>query len=152
MIYAGIGNRDIPPEVFTWLEQIGVWLRSKNYLLRSGRAKGSDSAFEFGSRGYNEIFEAKDATPEAMRLASQFHNNWNACDMFAMKLHGRNSMIILGKNLDEPVKFVVCYAKDEEKGGTSLGIKMARNYNIPVFNLFRPEQYQELIDFVEKCN
>jgi hypothetical protein len=49
-------------------------------------------------------------------------------------------MIILGKNLDEPVKFVVCWTPGGKVvGGTGVAIQIAHKNNIPVINLFKDE-------------
>lgn len=150
MIYAGIGNRYISYTVAKWLEELSRYLASRGYRVRSGRAKGSDSAFEYGANGNCETFIANQATPEAIQLASQFHPAWYMCSDYARKLHGRNSMIILGGNLDKPVKFVACYAVDEENGGTALGIRIARAHNIPVFNLCKQEAYTGLLKYLDE--
>lgn len=152
MIYAGVGNRFISDEVFKWLESLAAYLAQTGYNLRSGNAKGSDTAFQMGSRGKYTAFVARQATPEAIELASKFHPAWHMCNDYAKQLHGRNSMIILGENLNEPVKFVACYAVDEENGGTALGIKIARANNIPVFNLYKEEAYQQLLEFIRGNN
>ena len=148
MIYAGIGNRSISYEVSSWLEKLATYLSHLGYNLRSGNAKGTDTAFQNGSNGKYVAFVARDATPDAIELASKFHPAWYMCNDYAKQLHGRNSMIILGKELNDPVKFVVCYAIDEESGGTALGIKIARANNIPVFNMFKEGSYQQLLEFI----
>ena len=54
-------------------------------------------------------------------------------------------MIILGSELDKPVDFVVCWTKGaKEVGGTAMGIKVAKKYSIPVFNIADPNRLQEL--------
>jgi hypothetical protein len=148
MTYAGIGNRTISEATFDWLEQMGTYLASRGLHLRSGGADGADTAFERGSKGNCTIFKAKQATPEAIQIASQFHPAWHMCSDWAQKLHGRNAMILLGQNLDFPVKFVICYTVDEEKGGTALGIRIARAYGIPVFNMHQAKDYEAFTTFV----
>lgn len=98
MIYAGIGNRFISDDIISWLEQLAAYLAQLGYDLRSGNAKGSDTAFQTGSKGKYMAFVAKQATPEAIELASKFHPAWHVCNDYAKQLHGRNSMIILGKD------------------------------------------------------
>lgn len=136
-----IGNRyNVPHENLQFLEDIGYYLGQIGYTLNSGGALGCDQA---GERGFDRggfpkvIRKAKDATPEAIALASQFHEAWHVCSPYVRQLHGRNSMIILGDDLNVPVDFVLCHASSEIKGGTALGIKIARDNKIPVFNLFK---------------
>jgi hypothetical protein len=61
-----------------------------------------------------------------------------ACD-FARNAHGRNVMIILGRNMDTPVKFVAYLKKDSElkvlDGGTGVALRIAEYYNIPTICL-----------------
>lgn len=134
-----IGNRyGVPEEVIKYLEELGYYLGSMGFTLNSGGATGCDQA---GERGFDKgnfpknIRKAKHATPEAIELASKYHDAWYQCTDYVRQLHGRNSMIILGDDLKTPVEAVICYAVSEIRGGTALGIKIARDYGIPVFNL-----------------
>ena len=136
-----IGNRyGVPESIIKYLEDIGYYLGASGFTLQSGGALGCDQA---GERGFDKgghpkiIRKAKHATPEAIALASQFHESWNSCSDYVRQLHGRNSMIILGDDLKSPVEFVLCYATSEIKGGTALGIKIARDNGVPVFNLYK---------------
>ena len=46
--------------------------------------------------------------------------------------------IIQGRDLDDDVDAVVCWTRDgKATGGTGMGIRIARERDIPVFNLFR---------------
>ena len=90
-----------------------------------------------------------DATKESMLHAAKFHPAWNKLNLIAKKLHGRNSMIIMGEKLDNPVDFVLCYTTDgKASGGTGQGIRIANYYNIPVFNLYKKSKN----DFVKFFN
>ena len=49
---------------------------------------------------------------------------------------GRNSYQVLGYHLDSAVDFILCYTKNgKDVGGTSQAIRIARDYNIPIFNI-----------------
>lgn len=137
MIYAGIGSRSTPPPVQVSMTQIACQLENKRYVLRSGGAKGADQAFESGVKysQFKQIFLASDATSDSIILASSFHPAWNNCNQYARQLHGRNAMIILGPDLKSPVDFVLFWSLDETKGGTSMGIQIAKVYGIPTYNL-----------------
>ena len=52
---------------------------------------------------------------QALVLAGQVHPAWHRCDDYAKRLHARNCMQILGRNLDEPADFVVCWTKTEDQ-------------------------------------
>lgn len=135
--YAGIGSRETPDVIIKQMVNVAITLRTSNYILRSGGAIGADKAFESGAGSFKEIFKAKDATEEAIEYASKFHPAWDKCNDYARKLHGRNSMIILGKDLKTPVSVVYCFTKNgKDIGGTGLGIRIAKYNNIQVFNLY----------------
>lgn len=59
MYYAGIGAREITPELREEFISIGQTLAERGLILRSGGAEGADKAFEDGCRianGKKEIF------------------------------------------------------------------------------------------------
>lgn len=153
MYYAGIGSRKTPAHILDVMTAIAIKLELDGYILRSGGAVGADTAFESGisNNQHKQIFVADNATQQSIQLASEFHPNWNACSSYVKKLHGRNSMIILGENLDSPVKFVICYTPDgKASGGTGLAIKIAIDRNIPILNLYDPDIYDRALAYTNK--
>lgn len=150
--YAGIGARATPQPVLERITRIGCFLAEQGWLLRSGGAIGADSAFA-QLRPYrhigDEIFRAIDCTQEAKEVASKYHPNWSACTEYVQKLHGRNAMILLGRDLQTPVEFVVCWtAGGKVVGGTGLGLRIADAYGIPIFNLWDENNYRRLYSYV----
>lgn len=139
MTYAGIGSRKTPPDVLTHMRDFAYEVAEDGWTLRSGGAKGADTAFEEGARkadGSVEIFLAEDATDEALKHAAQFHPRWYGLKPYAKKLHARNSMIILGASLNDPVDVVVCWTpKGVKVGGTAQGLRVAEHYRISIINL-----------------
>ena len=151
--YAGIGSRDTPAEILDLMKEVAQRLVYRGWLLRSGAAAGADAAFEdgvwtaldsvaktgeqnFSDEFYLEIFKPHQATPEAIALSSQFHPAWDKCSQYAQQCHGRNAMILLGKDLTTPANMVVCWTPGgEEVGGTGQGIRIARAYEIAIRNL-----------------
>lgn len=139
MFYSGIGSRQTPEDILNVMKYVATELSKKDYILRSGGAKGADSAFEAGAKS-SVILRAKDATEKAIKLASEFHPAWDKCNDYVRKLHGRNAMIILGENLSIPSDFVICWTPEARvQGGTGLGINIALANNIPVYNLANKE-------------
>jgi hypothetical protein len=135
--YAGIGSRETPFEILDLMADIAEMLNTKGYILRSGGAVGADAAFAEGALWDSEIFKSEDATPSAIALASKYHPNWGACQDYAKKLHGRNTMILFGEKLDTNVECVICWTPGGKViGGTGMGIRVAMDHNIPVYNLF----------------
>ena len=135
--YAGIGARKTPPEILKQLTSYAENFSQQNYILRSGGAMGADRAFEMGcDDDKKEIFRPQDATQRAIEIASNYHPNWEACNRYVKKLHGRNAMILLGKHLNVPVEFVMCWTPEGKvTGGTGMALAIAEHYNIPVINL-----------------
>jgi len=146
-IYAGIGSRETPDDILKTMTSIAKTLEVMGYLLRSGGAIGADTAFENGivNEPNKDIIYPYQATPQAIELASRLHPNWAACTGDTPMKHGRNSMIILGRDLMVPVNFVICWTEDAKlKGGTAMGIRIANYHRIPVFNLADPASLKKL--------
>ena len=152
MIYAGIGNRKTPDPILERMKRIAVYLRDNDFILRSGHARGPDQAFESKCGSRKEIFLASDATEAAMALARRHHPAWEQCSHLARQLHGRNAMILLGRDLLTPVRFVVCWTPGGQiVGGTGLGIRIANSLAIPVFNLYWPDAAGALYEEIKQC-
>jgi len=136
--YSGIGARKTPVNILDMMQTLSSKLEKEGFILRSGGADGADTAFERGVEDPNHalIYTAQDLTPDAMQLTSKFHPAWNKCSDYVKKLHARNTLIILGRDLKTPASFIVCWTQDAQViGGTGQGIRIAQAYNIPVFNL-----------------
>ena len=149
--YAGIGSRQSPQPVLDLIVLIAGRLKNLSWILRSGGAQGADSAFEHGAFAScnTEIFHAVHATPAAIEMAANYHPAWDKCGQYARQLHGRNAMIILGPTLRTPVKFVICWTpRGELSGGTAMGIRIAEDFGIPVYNLGNSEHYARLAKFI----
>ena len=148
LIYAGVGSRKAPPPALEQAQSIAYVLHENGWTLRSGGAKGMDKAFESRtSLGHKQIFRPSQsaAHPEWKVHASAWHPAWDRCDDYARALHARNSPIMLGENLDDPVRFVVCWTADgKASGGTGQALRIAAGYEIPVFNLFFPDALARL--------
>lgn len=147
MFYTGIGSRATPDEVLAKMTQIAQAFARKGWVLRSGGAKGADSAFEAGAGERKEIFlpwpgfngrQSSFSRPSAaaLEMAAQLHPAWERCSQGARKLHARNTHQILGYDLKSPTSLVVCWTEGGGlKGGTAQAIRLATLYSIPVFNL-----------------
>jgi hypothetical protein len=136
--YAGIGSRKTPTSILETMTKIARLYEANDWKLRSGGAIGADSAFEAGvqDNSNKEIFYAKDATDEALELAASVHPAWHRCNDYVRKLHARNCMQILGKDLNTPVKLVICWTPNGERtGGTGQALRLADKYGIPIVNL-----------------
>jgi len=152
--YAGIGSRLTP--ILCFMQEIAAALATRGLILRSGGPPGADVAFEKGCdmargrkeiflpwKGFNRSFSPHFSPPkQAEELASYFHPRWNLCTPSMRKLHARNCQQVLGKNLDNPIDFLL-FRAPERKGwvepGSATAVLIARRMNIPTFNLWQEE-------------
>lgn len=143
-VYAGFGSRETPRSVCLTMTFLGTFLCSSGWILRSGGAKGADQAFETGVRKdhMKEIYRATDPiSREAFELAEMFHPAWDSCDDYARKLHARNGYIVLGRELDSPVDFGVCWTPGGKvTGGSGQALRIMKDRDIPVFNLWHGQE------------
>lgn len=158
--YAGIGSRETPEDVLNIFKRVATYLANKGFTLRSGGAKGADKAFENGCdevRGLKEIylpwngFEGSNSNlvieegGKAYEIAQKFHPYWHNLKQGGQKLQARNSHQVLGSNLNTPSKFIICWTKNGSgSGGTGQAIRIAKHYNIPVFDAGKYKDMDEL--------
>jgi len=143
--YAGIGARKAPEDVLARMTKLATILYKRGYTLRSGGAEGPDKAFEQGA-GKSEIILASQHLPLWTNVFTEyFHPNPRALKTYPWKLMSRNAVQILGLDGDTPVKFVVCYTADgKDSGGTGHAIRIAKYFDIPVFNFYHEDQIEAL--------
>jgi hypothetical protein len=158
--YTGVGSRNISKEIEKLMILIGYKLAKAGYILRSGGADGSDTAFETGAdlveNSKMEIFlpyknfnnnksELYNTQWEAYALAQRYHPIWDNLPDYAKKFHARNVHQVLGENVKTPKisKFLICYTKDgveygrtsKDTGGTGTAIRIAQDYGVKIYNL-----------------
>lgn len=149
--YTGVGSRTTPRDILTLMYLVADHLSTSGYTLRSGHASGADMAFEKGagsnahiylpwpSFGEGEINGLYNAAPslEAIALAALHHPNWANLGSGPRLLHARNSQEVLGRQLDSPSKFLLCWTPGGHGGGgTGQAIRIANAYGVPVFDLY----------------
>lgn len=151
--YAGIGSRETPEYICSYLMRAARLLALNNFVLRSGGAEGADISFEIGAeigKGHMEIYipwtkfnnskhSVTPITQEALELAKKYHPRFNHLSYAAKKLMARNGYQILGPNLDKPSSFVLCYTPNGKGGGgTGQALRIAKDRNIPIFDFGSP--------------
>ncbi len=158
LVWAGIGSRGtgkepVPPSMFAHMTELARRMAEAGWHLSSGGADGSDTAFANGTPvdqrtiwlpwpGYNDL-SGPDCHPiprnrlqQSLELAERFHPAWDICTPGGRKLHARNGLILLGRDLDRPVDAVVAYTRGGKvDGGTGQGLRIAMERGIPIFNL-----------------
>ena len=154
-IYAGIGSRQTPRNILIEMRKLAEQLASAGWALRSGGAYGADSAFAKGCgrnprtiylpwNDYNNLTPKMDCScyilqgwrmEHAYDIASCIHPAWDRCSQGVRKLHARNVAIILGPDFNRPANAVICWTPEGRiTGGTGLGIKLALEHKIPIYN------------------
>lgn len=160
--YAGIGSRETPIAIAQQMGNFAVTLALKGWTLRSGGGKrpakasddtdSADLAFERGCdivKG-RKVIRTTTHGEAALEHASRYHPNWQACDEYAQGLHARNSLVMCGDLLDDPVRFVVCYTEGGKvKGGTGQALRIAQVLSIPVYNLAFAEHIEALREWLK---
>lgn len=153
LTYAGIGARTTPPSVLADMRRMAQWLTRQGWHLATGGADGADGAFAGGTppdrrtlwlpwENFNQhtgpdcrlLSEA--AMAECQAIAARLHPSWDRCSRAARHLHARNVAILLGDRLDRPVDACVAWtAQGRVEGGTGMGLRIAQERDIPIFNL-----------------
>lgn len=165
--YAGIGSRDTPLDVMEQMRLLAKEMNTLGLSLRSGGARGADTAFEIGASGVGEIFlpwegfnkkwsddkfyfyMRGDIQKTAELIAAHYHPKWEELSSSGRQFHTRNVFQVLGKDLQTPSKFVICWTKDgKESGGTGQAMRIARHKGIPIFNL-KNNSSQEILEKIK---
>jgi hypothetical protein len=168
-IYAGIGSRETPANILTFMERVAAQLALRGWVMRTGLAPGADQAFYRGSVGVGAVelylpwpsFEAaaleeaprqrvlQEPSSEAYGLAERYHPAWERLRAGGRKLQARNSHQIFGEDLETPADLVICWTPDGSLdgvgrgvGGTGQALRIAHDYEIPVINLGRIDHLQ----------
>ena len=179
--YAGIGARDAPKHIKEIALKLGYYLALEGYILRSGGAEGMDDYFEAGadlammqlSTVQKQIFLPNPnawgnpscwnmPSEEALKTVEIYHKYGKNMESRTKNLMGRNAHQVLGPDLKEHSKFVVCWTKDgcitdearnyDKKlgtGGTGQAISIADAHSIPIFNLQRKEDLNKILNKIK---
>ena len=150
--YAGIGSRETPPGMCRVLTIVAKEMQERGFVCVSGGAAGADRAFQDGAGELFELWRPENATPESFELAENFHPRWDSLSPSGKALQARNGHILLGGDLETPVDFVLCWTENGlTRGGTGQGIRIARAYQIPIFNFGLPNlAVSDLENFLKK--
>ena len=169
--FAGIGARRIPRAQAKVMRNACMIYACAGHAAHHGGANGADKACDNGYRiiapnnlevfipydGYNAFYikqpEVTLGTSDAAyKIAKDHHPAWDRVSSIGKQLHSRNSHIILGHDLQSPVDFILCWTPDAKiVGGTGQALRIAKNYNIKVFNLADKEVEYYFKKMIEKA-
>lgn len=168
MVYTGVGSRKTPREVLALMKKLARVLALQGWTLRSGHAPGADQEFEYGAQGQAEIYlpwpsyeqripvlgaHLDRPVPEAYTIVRDFHPNWEACSSGARALQARNAHQILGRELRDPSRFMVCWTPGANPiGGTGTAIRLAEHYGVETFNLAMASHRGRVERMIEMAN
>jgi hypothetical protein len=152
--YAGIGSRETPSQVLEQMKKVGSFLAQRGYVLRSGGAKGADSAFERGcdeARGMKQIWQPSQsyfplhewATEKASSVCWEFP--LEKMKALTISLITRNMYQVYGDSEEfsktTPVDFLVYWSEGNpleegaDSGGTRYAVRVAHQAGIKTYNL-----------------
>lgn len=159
--YAGIGSRETPKELIPEIQSISTTLYGEGYILRSGGAPGADTFFEnlipqsgkeiyLPWKGFNDNTSSLyEITPESLKMAESYHPGWSRLSTGAKKLMARNCFQVLGFDLKTPVEFIVCWTPEGKiAGGTGQAMRIAKRFDIPVYNLYHNDCGRKIRDHI----
>lgn len=173
-VYGGIGSRRTPMPAFRLMVEIGRVLASQGWTLRTGGAAGADTAFTNGMLLWTpfryELYSpwpgyCKQVPPtltrptqRALEIASRYHPRWTLLKHEERMLHGRNVHIVLGRECDMPLRFIVCWTPDgsldgqgPDSGGTGMALRVARGEapEAEIINLAIDDHWNRMCEFVD---
>jgi hypothetical protein len=166
-IYTGIGSRETPEEICNLIRSISKYLYEKGWKVRSGGADGADKHFEFPVkdiklkeiylpwRGFNGNHSPLcRVSKQAMELTLLYYPYcWEIAKLTTKFIMGRNAYQVLGRTLNKPSKFIICYTTDGcFSGGTGQALRIAKHYRIPIYNLHDPEIRKEIFEIIDKLD
>lgn len=146
-------------------------LASLGYTCNSGGADGADTAFERGAVINRQIFLPWDGfnkrnvgnltklhgegsylvPPFNEELVRKYHPKPAALSEEGWKFMSRNSYQVLGRDLNTPVEFVLCWTREGKlKGGTAQALRIAKDKGIRIFNFYHG--YNEFADYMTRSN
>jgi hypothetical protein len=159
LILTGVGSRETPHESLERISEISRKFSLLGLTLRSGGARGADEEFEDNWLSTKEIYLPKEGfrgrkgvvpviTKDHMRLAALVHPVWHKCSEEDRVFHCRNVCQVLGEQLDTPSDLLVCWTwNGRPVGGTGTAIRLARAYDIPVYNIYFEQDLRKLWDY-----
>lgn len=154
LIYAGIGSLRIPDAQIKRLKEVARLLAEGGCILRSGASSGVEAAFIDGASACEDVrvevflpwkgFNGSDSlncwpSAGARLIAQMAHPAPDLLKQSHLKLHARCVHEMLGKNLNSPAHFVLCWSPNGEPcREVKLALDIAKRCGIVVINLGAP--------------
>lgn len=157
--YAGIGSRETPEHILAAMRAICKRLGELGFTLNTGGADGADTACEEGAieaksphnvflpwPNFNKHHSPLDTVCDsAKEMGCYYHPRGKMLSPAQQKIMGRNCYQVLGRDLKTPVDFILCWTPGgKDVGGTGQALRIARDRDIPIFNLFHSSALDDL--------
>ena len=160
--YTGIGSMECPLNILDEMQSIALRLSSSRILRSTGTGcKSFENGCKQGSgalemfipwKGFNG-YEANIyyISRKAAEYAKRTHPYWDALQAGNKKVQACNVQRILGRELNDPVEFVICWTDRGRKNGV-VGhyIRPARVAGIPILDLGSSTGVEEVSDFLSQ--
>ena len=164
MPYAVVGNRDTPAPIMDRAKLLAKKLSEKGFTARVGGLDGLDRAImEVAGQGVELQLPWKNfgglesktsySAPEILAIAKHFTQGWDALKLPVQGFLGKNVRVLLGEKARSLAMFLLVHSDDgaenaqevtAKTGAAGHAIKVACHYNIPVFNLQKPDCEQHV--------
>lgn len=157
--YAGIGSKKAGPVICSKAQRLGYYLANREWTLYSSHSPNFEVNLELGAdasslgetliflphSGYNgALSNFSEPLPFSYAIAQELYSEWDSLNFKNKTIISNVCHQILGRNLESPVSFVLCWTEDgsstfhdipSDSGPVYFGIKLASMVGIPVFNL-----------------
>ena len=140
-LYAGTGDRKTPLKIQNLLQNYIKILNERNYMLRTGSESGTQT-FMKTLADKVEVMDIPEANHLVYAANRSHYVLWSHNGNRVKKKYARDTLILLGDNLATPPEFLLCWCNINIKGGSVFSIRLAKEHNIPIYNIFR-EDHQE---------
>lgn len=166
--YTVAAPREMPAEVLEQFAKIARKMDALGYTVRTGGGDGADDIVAQNAakielylpwKKFNgKVGVVEKPTEEAQALAKKAHPAYDKVKETVQLLIARASHLVLGTNLRDPVKFIVCYSEDgveeaakrtAKTGPAGQLITIAKEHNIPIFNLKNGNAMSRLVEFTD---
>lgn len=166
--YVGIGNPDTPYTVQNQISGLASKLEDLGFTLRSDGGQGGSEAFLRSVKELKEIiipwkkFNGQESKfcknkPEAVDIVRKFAPSFDTLKESVQAIIASKAHLVLGPDLLQPAKFLVCWSSDgiedgkkrtAKTGYVGTPLSIAGAYDIPIFNLKNPDALDRLKQFL----
>jgi len=169
------GEDGIPPEIEEKFVEISKLLMAKGFMFRYN---GDSEPFtnkvldiDLGRvemylpwKSFNTTINAKMPKPneKAYHAAAYYHKAFKKLPNTVRAIISRDVHVLLGENVDNPIKLLLCYSPDgaesikdidyKKTGNISFSITIADTLDIPIFNLGNSGALSRMVEYIKSLD